>query len=157
MTKIKIGGVMRSTGLAKMEVKSTTNRPGIAGEIMKALGEKNINAQLIVQCIDSQGNESVIYCIAQDQVESVRDTLEGIRRETGIERIAQRPNVAIVSVFGPDFRNRPGIAGTMFSALNKRGIDILVISTSISTLSCVIDADHLDDAVATLEEAFELP
>ena len=38
-----------------------------------------------------------------------------------------------------------------------KGINILVISTSISTLSCVIDADGLDEAVAAMRETFDLP
>jgi aspartokinase len=34
---------------------------------------------------------------------------------------------------------------------------ILSISTSMSSVSCVIDQARLDDAVAALEDAFELP
>ena len=80
-----------------------------------------------------------------------------MREEVGGERIIQRPNVAIISIFGPDFRERPGIASTMFSALGGKQINILAISTSISTLSCVIDADCLDEAVAAMRETFDLP
>jgi aspartokinase len=65
--------------------------------------------------------------------------------------------VAVLSIFGPDFRERPGIAGTMFSALGSRDVNILAISTSISTLSCVIDADRLGEAVSAMRETFDLP
>ena len=75
----------------------------------------------------------------------------------GVGEVIQRSDVALISVFGPDFRERPGIAGTMFSALGERGINILVISTSISTLSCVIDADCLEGAIEAVQETFELP
>jgi hypothetical protein len=36
-------------------------------------------------------------------------------------------------------------------------VAILAITTSISTVSCVIAADQLGAAVAAIEEAFELP
>ena len=36
---------------------------------------------------------------------------------------------------GPDFRERPGIAGMMFRSLAAKGVNILAISTSISTRS----------------------
>jgi aspartokinase len=45
----------------------------------------------------------------------------------------------------------------MFSALASVGINILAISTSISSLSCLIDVDDMDAAMRALEEAFELP
>ncbi len=63
----------------------------------------------------------------------------------------------MISIFGPDFRERPGIAGTMFSALGAREINILAISTSISTVSCVIDIDRLGDAVDAMRETFDMP
>jgi aspartokinase len=45
----------------------------------------------------------------------------------------------------------------MFSALASVGINILAISTSISSISCLIDADDMDEAIQVLEETFELP
>jgi aspartate kinase len=157
MAKIKIGGIMQITGLAKVGVMTIPDRPGVAGEIMSALGKKGINVQFIVQCIDVEGNDQVIFCIAEDDLEPARSLLERVKREVGAAHVIQRPNVALLSIFGPDFRERPGIAGTMFSALGQREINILAISTSISTLTCVIDADRLPDAVTAMREAFDLP
>ena len=157
MARIKIGGMMQCAGLAKMGMMSIPDRPAIAGRIMTALGTQGVNVHFIVQCIDIQGNDHVVFCVDQDTMEVAREILERVKLEIGAGKVIQRPNVALISVFGPDFRERPGIAGTMFSTLGERGINILAISTSISTLSCVIDADRLGDAVAALEETFELP
>jgi aspartate kinase len=157
MSKMKIGGIMQTTGLAKVGVMSIPDRPGIAGSIMAAMGRKKINIQFIVQCIDIHENDQVVFCISQDDLEEVGDILQEVKQQVGAEQVIQRPNVAIISIFGPDFRERPGIAGTMFSALGEREINILAISTSISTLTCVIDADRLPDAVAAMREAFDLP
>jgi len=157
MSKIKIGGIMQTSCRAKVGVMSIPDRPGVAGKIMSALGKKGINVQFIVQCIDTQDNDQVVFCIFEDELERVKDILESVREELGAEQVIQRPNVAIISIFGPDFRERPGSAGTMFSALGGRDINILAISTSISTLSRVIDADRLQDAVAAIRQTFDLP
>ena len=157
MSKIKIGGIMQTTGLAKVGVMSIPDRPGIAGKIMSALGKRGINVQFIVQCIDTHDHDQVVFCIADDELAQAQDILEKVRDEVGGQRVIQRRNVAIISIFGPDFRERPGIAATMFSALGAREINILAISTSISTLSCVIDADRLSDAVAAMRETFDVP
>ena len=45
----------------------------------------------------------------------------------------------------------------MFKALASQGINILAISTSISTVSCVIEADRLAKAVQAMRDTFELP
>ena len=157
MAKIKIGGIMQTTGLAKVGVMAIPDRPGTAGQIMAALGKRGINVQFVVQCIDIQDNDHVVFCIAEEELKLSQDILEDIRSKVGAEKVIQRPNVAILSIFGPDFRERPGIAGVMFSALGQRDINILAISTSISTLSCVIDADRLTDALAAMRETFDLP
>ncbi len=157
MAKIKIGGIMQTTGLAKVGVMSVPDRPGTAGRIMASLGQKNINVQFIVQCIDIHNSNHTVFCIAEEDLERARDTLEAVKQELGAEQVIERRNVAVVSIFGPDFRERPGIAGTMFSAMGAHDINILAISTSISTLSCVIDADRLDQAMVTMRETFDLP
>jgi len=157
MSKIKIGGIMQTTDLAKVGVMSIPDRPGIVGKIMAALGKEGINVQFVVQCIDIQNNDHVVFCISEEQCVRAQSVLEAIQEELGAERVTQRTGVAILSIFGPDFRERPGVAGTMFAALGEKGINILAISTSISTISCVIDAPQLDQAVAVLRETFDLP
>jgi aspartate kinase len=121
------------------------------------MGERGINVQFIVQCIDIHDHDQVVFCIADDELAEAQDILEDVRDEVGGQQVIQRRNVAIISIFGPDFRERPGIAGTLFSALGAKEINILAISTSISTLSCVIDAEKLSDAVAAIRETFDLP
>ena len=157
MVKIKIGGIMQTTGLAKVGVMSIPDRPGTAGHILAAMGRKTINVQFIVQCIDIHDNDHVVFCIAQEDLDRAKDILEQVKHELGAEQVIQRDNVAVLSIFGPDFRERPGIAGTMFSALGERDINILAISTSISTLSCVIDAARIQEAVLAMRETFDLP
>ncbi len=155
--KIKIGGIMRNTGLAMIGVMSAPDRPGVAGAILEALGRNDINVQFIVQCIDLNNCDYVILCINQDDLDIASPLLEEVEEEVKATGLVHIPHVAMISIFGPDFRHRPGIAGTMFSALAAVNINILAISTSISTVSCVIDAKHLADAEKVLRETFELP
>jgi aspartokinase len=80
-----------------------------------------------------------------------------VREEVGEMNVTYDREVGIVSIFGPHFGDRPGIAGAMFSVLAEDGINILAISTSISSVSCLLAADDMDRAVSVLEEAFESP
>ena len=157
MAKVRIGGIIRNSNLAKVGVMGIPDRPGVAGAILSGLGRAGVNVEFIVQCIDLNNNDHVVFCVARDDLETALSTLEKIKPELGAKEVIHNPEVGIVSIFGPDFRERPGIAGGMFSALASVGINILAISTSISTVSCVIDANLLPEAVKVLEGTFDMP
>jgi len=157
MSKIKIGGIIKNTELSLVGVMCIPGQPGTAGRIMHGLNEGGINVEFIVQLADIDGTDHVVFCVAESSVEKTLKILQDTQQEIAAQAVIQNPNVAIISVFGPDFRERPGIASTMFSALGSHGVNILAISTSISTLSCVILAEALDEAVVAVHEAFDLP
>ena len=157
MEKIKAGGIIQNKNLAKIGVMSIPDRPGIASEVLGALGEAGINVQFIVQFIDLKNRTHMILCVARDDVKAALSAIERVRPKLHAEEVICCQDVAIVSVFGPHFRDHPGIAGVAFSALASVEINILAISTSISTISCVIDEDRLEEAVASLREAFNVP
>jgi aspartate kinase len=121
------------------------------------LGSEGINVEFIVQCIDLNSNDHVVFCVAQDDLEAALSILEKLKPRLGAKEVIHEPEVGIVSIFGPDFRERPGIAGAMFNTLASAGINILAISTSISTVSCVISARRLSEAVRAIEQTFDMP
>jgi aspartate kinase len=155
--KVKIGGIMSNGGMAKVGVMSVPDRPGVAAAILNKLGEQGVNVQFIVQCIDLEHRDHVVLCVGRSDLQLTLGLLEAMKEEVGAQAIIHAPEVGIVSVFGPDFRERPGIAARVFEALASEGINILAISTSISTVSCVIAEGLLDQATEVLGETFALP
>ncbi|MEJ2733819.1 MAG: ACT domain-containing protein [Anaerolineae bacterium] len=152
---VRIGGIIQKRDLAKIGVMSIPDRPGVAGAIFGALGARGINCPFIVHTIDLNALDNLVLCVAQGQLALALDVLEAVKEEVGEMDVVYDREVGIVSIFGPHFGDRPGIAGDMFSALASAEINILAISTSISSLSCVVDAGDMDDAVRVLKEAFE--
>jgi len=157
MGKVKIGGIIQSKELVQVRVMSIPNQPGLAGKIFRALGKEGINIQFIVQTVDVHGRGNATFCINQGDLKETLKILDRVQPIVGSEKVVYHSPVAIISIFGPHFREKPSIAGTMFSALGGAGINILAISTSISTLSCVIEQKLLAQAVQAISEAFEPP
>jgi aspartate kinase len=155
--KIKIGGIIQNRNLAKIGVMSIPDRPGVAGAIFSALGERNINIPFIVHTIDLNNLDNIVICVAREDLTVALEALNTVKETVGAKEIVYKGEVGILSMFGPHFGERPGIAGVMFSALASAGINILAISTSISSTSCLVDVDDMDEAIQSLEEAFELP
>lgn len=157
MDKIKIGGIIQNKNLAQISMLNLPNKPEVAGQIFSLLGREGINVQFIVQAIGAVEKGHIIFCIDQKDLEKALDILKKKPFGGEPQEIIPYHPVAIVSIFGPHFREKPAIAGRMFSALSTAGINILAISTSISTLSCVIPESLLSLAVQVLSETFELP
>jgi len=157
MRKVKIGGIIQSRELVQVGIMCMPNQPGLAGNIFSALGKEGINIQFIVETVDLHGQGHTIFCIHQGDLEATRKVLNQVQLFAALQEVIYRSPVGIISIFGPHFREKPSIAGTMFSALEEAGIDILAISTSISTLSCVIEEKLLPHAVRAVSDAFEPP
>jgi aspartate kinase len=67
--------------------------------------------------------------------------------------VALIKDVAMVNIGGAGMVGKPGIAAKVFDILARGGINILMISQSVSeaNISMVLRRDHLEKAVSTLE------
>ncbi|MFN2182549.1 MAG: ACT domain-containing protein [Anaerolineae bacterium] len=155
--KFRIGGIIQKRDLARISIMGIPDCPGVAGALLSALGNKDVNCAFVVHLINANNQDSIILCVAQDQLPAALEILEAIGRDMGAEEILYTDDVAMLAIFGPHFGERPGIAGAMFTALASAGIHTLAISTSISTVSCIIHAAQLDRAIQVLHEAFLPP
>ena len=155
--KVKAGGIIRNERLAKIGVMSAPDRCGLACEVLRAIGQEGINVEFIVQCIDLANKSHIVMCVSDDDLDEAVVALESLKSVVEAEEITYQRNVALISVFGPDFRERPAIAAAVFDSMSSAGINILAISTSISTVSCLVDGPRVDDAIVALREHFDLP
>ncbi len=156
MGKIQIGGILQSRDLALIQVLGLP-QPGLAALLLQALGERGISAQVVVQCRESGGGYALAFAVALAHQEEARRAVEEPARRAGAREVLVTAPIGMVAVFGPHFRDRPAIAGTMLSALGAAGVEVLAISTSISTVACIVAAEEMDRAVGVLEATFQLP
>jgi aspartate kinase len=156
METIEIGGILHRTDLAEISLTSIPDRPAVAGTILKALGNRHISVRFIVQCIDAEKRAHIVLCVAQRDLESALSIVQGVHSELGGGDLTHQLRVGMVSIFGPEFQERPGLAGVMFSALASADIDIRAISTSIATVTCLIDIDRLEEAIDALHGVFTI-
>lgn len=154
---IKIGGIIQKRNLAKISILAIPDRPGVAGAVFSALGVQGINCPFIVHTINLDNLDSIVLAVSRQQLDEALHVLEMVKATVGARDIVYKEEVGMIAIFGPHFGDRPGISGIMFSALASAEINILAISTSISSLSCLIDASRMDDAIQALKQAFAQP
>jgi aspartate kinase len=157
VSRIKIGGILQNNHLARISVMGVPGRLDTAAVLLNAIGQSDLNVQFVVQCIDQHQNDHIVLCVDRDDLGKALDAVSRVEGELGAGAVSHDPRVASVGIFGPDFRERPGIAGTFLAALTASGICFQATSTSVSTCTVLIAADVLPDAVEAIERAFELP
>jgi aspartate kinase len=156
MSTVKAGGIIQTVGLARVGVMSVPDRPGIASAVLSALGHEGVNVHFIVQSVDVNNRSHIILCVSEEELDLALSIIDRVRPAVGWEQVIWQKSTAMVSLFGPHFRDYPGVAGMAFSALASAGINIWSISTSISTISCIIDGERLAEAVEALKKVFEV-
>ncbi len=107
--------------------------------------------------MDSSERENMTFAIEEKHLDHTLGLLQEITDEIEAERVERRKHVSLISIYGPHFSERPAIAGMMFEAMGRSGIDIHAISTSVSTVSCIVDDKDLDAAKAQVNETFLVP
>ncbi len=155
--KTRIGGILKNQTLARISVIGLPDQPGVAAAILGALGDARINVDFIIQCIDLNQQDHFVLCIQRDELPEALRVVEEATRDVRARSIVHDSRAASIAIFGPDFRERPGIAATMFRALAQAGINIEAISTSISTVTCIIAEASLQNALAAINRYFDVP
>jgi aspartate kinase len=153
----KIGGIMQSDGRALIKVMSVPDHASVAGAVFKAIAEKGINIELLVESFDLDECGNFAMVIDGKDLDRAVEILEELKTTIDAKVISYTPDVAVITVFAPHLREKPRIHGRMFSSIASVGISSLAISTSLSSVSCVVEGQHLDIAVKALSEVFDLP
>ena len=154
--KMKIGGILVSRDLGMISILGTPHQPGTAGVVLEVIGAAAINVEFISCCPDSGGGDNIVICIGRDRLEDGMQRMDGVRDRIHSARISTTETLVAVSVFGPHFREIPTVAGQIFRALADVGVNILAISTSISSVTSVFDQALLDSALDSLRRRFEV-
>jgi len=157
MERIEIGGIMQSDGRALVKIMSVPDHASVAGTVFKAMGANGINIELLVESfdLDDCGNFAVV--IDQKDLDHALGVLEQLNPSIDAKAISYTPDVAVITVFAPHLREKPRIHGLMFSSMAWMGISSLAISTSLSSVSCVVEGQHLDTTIRALTEGFCVP
>jgi len=152
-----VSGIAYDTGEAKVTVANVADRPGVAAALFGPLAAANINVDMIVQNVSSDGRSTdLTFTIPKTDLARASAELEKHKAALGFTELRTDANVCKLSVIGVGMRSHAGVALTMFETLAKRGINIEVISTSEIKISVLIAAEYTELAVRALHTAYGL-
>jgi aspartate kinase len=155
--RIEAGGLIYKNHVAMVGLIGIPTRPGIGGHFFSEIAKVGIHVELIVTLSDGEKYDHILICVDRDDFDLTLDVTTRIHEEVGSQSIIQNREVALVCISSLDFDESQVIAGHMFEALGSEEINIQGISSSVSSVTCMIAAADLQKAVTVLRKAFILP
>lgn len=143
--------------LISLEGSGMAGIPGFSKRLFEALANKKINVVLITQSSSEHsicvGIETASVMVAKLAVD---ETFAYEIETKKVEPLIVENDLSIVAVVGDNMKSHPGIAGKMFNALGKNGINIRAITQGSSerNISAVISVKDVLKAVNVLHEEF---
>ncbi|RLV57458.1 aspartate kinase [Aeromicrobium phragmitis] len=158
MEQAIISGVAHDRSEAKITVVGVPDRVGEAAAILRALGDAQINIDMIVQNVSAAATAltDISFTLPRADGQTAMTALARLKDQVGFERLQYDDGVGKVSIIGAGMRSQPGITATFFEALAAAGVNIQMISTSEIRISVTVAESHVDAAVRAAHEAFGL-
>jgi len=133
--------------------------PGIAARFFSSLARQSVNVVMITQ---GSSEHSICVAIKQDRM---KQAINAAKHEFAseidnkfIQPIAVIKDLTIVAIVGQNMRRIPGVAGRLFSALGKNGVNVVAIAQGSSELniSFAIDTKNELKALNLIHDSFFL-
>ena len=156
MEQAVVTAVTHDSSEAKLTVTGVPDRPGIAARLFRALADRHVNVDTIVQNVSVHGSTDISFTVPRDDLGAGLEVTRALLPEIGATEVLADDDIAKVSIVGAGMRTHPGVSATMFETLAAHGINIEMISTSSIRISCVVRASKVEEAVRALHQAFEL-
>ena len=151
-----ISGIAFAKDESEIMIRGVKDSPGIAASILGPIGEADIEVDMIVQNVGSDGLADFTFTVSRKDFNKAIQTIEKNKKKMNYQEVSATKNIVKVSLIGVGMRSHAGIAGQMFTCLAKKKINMRMIATSEIKISVVIDQKNLENAVKALHNEFKL-
>ena len=151
-----VSAVTSEVSEVKVTITAVPDRPGVAATVFRALAERAVNVDMIVQNTSREGLTDISFTVAVPSSSRPARRRSRCRPGSGAREVLVDEGIAQVSIVGAGMKTHPGVTAMMFETLAAAGINIEMISTSPIRISCVVRAEAVDKAVRALHDAFGL-
>ena len=157
MEDIVVRGVSLDKNQAKVTLVGVPDKPGVAARIFKAIGDANVNVDMIVQNISHGSGKpatDLSFTVDKPDLLKARKVIDALKPDIGFAEVIATDHIGKLSIVGVGMKSHTGVAGKMFETLAREGVNIDMISTSEIKVSVVVDLAKGEQAMKAVHEAF---
>ena len=152
-----VSGIAFVKDEAELSLLGIPDMPGIAYQILGPVAEANIDVDMIIQNIGTDGLTDFTFTVHQNDMDKTLNILnKKVKQHVKAREINSDNKIAKLSIVGVGMRSNVGVASKMFRTLAEEGINISTISTSEIKISVILEEKSLKRAVTSLHKAFNL-
>ena len=151
-----VTGVAYSKDDAKITLLGVEDKPGVAADIFEPLSKNQINVDMVIQNISTDGKKTDLTFTTKRQDSKNAVLLIKNNKKIKYEKMHMNDTVSKISIVGAGMVTTPGIKFKMFRSLAEEKINMLAISTSEIKISVIIDEKKTIEAVKKLHKTFGL-
>ncbi len=157
MENVVIRGVSIERSQARVTITGIPDEPGMSGRILGAMGDAEINLDMIISNIAHDGYARHSFTMNSSDLGKAQAALKPVIAALGPNaRVETEGGIAKLSAVGIGMRSHSGVAATMFKALGAAGINIGMITTSEIKIAVTVDETRIEDAARAVHDAFGL-
>lgn len=152
---VKCVSAIRHTGLIDVRGGSMVGAPGTAATIFSTLAKAGVNVMMISQ---SPSESSISIIVKKNDMDKAVNALEMNLLGKIIKKVDVTVDVSIIALIGSGMRGIAGVASKVFTAVAKRGVNVIMIAQGSSELNIafVVKDSDCNAAVQALHDEFDL-
>ena len=152
--KLYVHSVTQDTNVAKVAVLGVPDKPGVAAGFFTLLAKNGIAAEMILQSVMRGGMNDIAFLVRKEDLGKAIEVTTEYVEKVGAQGVNFDTEVARISVVGAGIGNHHEVPSQMFSAFADRGINIEMISSTSLSITCVVEAARVEEAVKALHKKF---
>jgi aspartokinase len=156
-SQIKTYGLNEFDGLAHVQFACPPEQMAPVGQLVREMEEPGMRMLLVVGQAAGDGLLGLGLLIGQQWEKGVMRKLRGLLGEEADSSLHSISPVSLIFLHGPHFGDRYGIADAAVGALTKKGIPIVALGCTASSIYLVMPEDQREAAGRSLKEAFLMP
>lgn len=152
---VKCVSTIRHTGLIDVRGGSMVGAPGTAATIFSILAKEGVNIMMISQ---SPSESSISIIVKKNDLDKAVNSLEMNLLGKVIKKVDVTVDVSILALIGSGMRGITGVASKVFTAVAKKGVNVIMIAQGSSELNLafVVKDSDCNVAVQALHDEFKL-
>lgn len=125
---------------------------GFLSQLFTVLGQANVNVDMISQTAPKGGEVTICFTISDADVVKMLSACNSLRKEFPTAKPFIVSNNVKISLYGEDMPSYSGVAAGVFDKLAKKGVDVVLITTSEVDISILVSGENEEIACKILQD-----
>lgn len=151
----KVYGLEHHDDQALLQIKCSDRDMVPIGRAFKELARQGLHFTFFATApCRNEGKKLFSFCLSLSQRNRYSEVLRAYLSDSNTETVSP---VTVLSMNGPHFGDRYGIASELLTSFEAYRIGFLCVSCTIASVTCVVPFSQFDPAVFAIRECFDVP